>query len=460
MEWVDGEPLSSVRRAAAKQGNIPRSIAVKIMADAAAGLHAAHELRDELGNPVGLVHRDISPQNILLAYDGAVKIVDFGVAKAAGRTTEETSAGQIKGKPPYMSPEQALGKPIDRRTDVFALGIILYQLTTGKHPFRGETDIVTLQNIVSERPIVPPRAYDKEYPKTLETVVLKALERDVEQRYQTAAELEAALDHVYAPSEPRVRTEDVGKFVRSLLGARADERRNALRDAIRQADERAQGEPGMKSDPQATAVGTYVGLTSIQHPTATVRGSEHSTPTGNLSTMPIDRGGADALATQMPFGAGIDGAAVGPSFAPTPFGTQLPSDPDGLKRSSGAFWVVGAIAFAAAVIGTAVLLTTMIGASNGSKAAAERQPSMVGPVPVAVEPQKPSTPPLAQSAIAVGPSELAVDQTTPNAASAKTASKTSTTHSSDSKKTEAKKNATKTAKSGGFVPPPVTDPGF
>src|SRR5262249_52176616 len=88
MEWVDGEPLSSVRRAAAKQGNLPRSIAVKIIADAAAGLHAAHELKDELGNPVGLVHRDISPQNILLAYDGGVKIVDFGVAKAAGRTTE------------------------------------------------------------------------------------------------------------------------------------------------------------------------------------------------------------------------------------------------------------------------------------------------------------------------------------------------------------------------------------
>ncbi|HMR10747.1 MAG TPA: serine/threonine-protein kinase, partial [Polyangiaceae bacterium] len=239
MEWVDGEPLSSIRRSAAKADGIPRPIAVKIVAEAAAGLHAAHELKDDSGELVGLVHRDVSPQNLLITYDGVVKIVDFGVAKASGRTAENTNAGQIKGKPPYMSPEQALGRDIDRRSDVFALGIILYQLTTGKHPFRGETDVITLQNIVSDRPIIPPRAYDKDYPKPLESVVMRALERDPDKRFQTAGDLEGALDRVFPPSVGRVRSEDVGKFASSLLGPRGEERRAALKEAIRQADERS-----------------------------------------------------------------------------------------------------------------------------------------------------------------------------------------------------------------------------
>ena len=241
MEWVDGEPLANLRRAAAKHGGIPRPIAVRLVADAAAGLHGAHELKDESGQLVGLVHRDMSPQNLLVTFDGVVKVVDFGVAKAAGRSSEKTNAGQVKGKPPYMSPEQALGEIVDRRTDVFALGIILYQLTTGKHPFRGESDLVTLQNIVSDKPIVSPRAYDKQYPRKLENVVMKALDRRRESRFQTCAELDAALHDVFDKDVPRARTEDVGKFVTEMLGARGEERRRALTEAIRLADERAGG---------------------------------------------------------------------------------------------------------------------------------------------------------------------------------------------------------------------------
>ncbi|MBM4363538.1 MAG: serine/threonine protein kinase, partial [Deltaproteobacteria bacterium] len=241
MEWVEGEPLANLRRASTKHGGFPRGIAVRIVADACAGLHAAHELRDEAGELVGLVHRDISPQNILLSFDGVVKIVDFGVAKAAGRSSAQTTAGQVKGKPPYMSPEQALGEAIDRRTDVFALGIILYQLTTGKHPFRGESDLVTLQNIVSDRPIVSPRAYDKAFPKALEAVVLRALERSPAARFQSCAEMGAALDEVFGADVPRARQEDVGRFMREMFGDRGEERRRALAEAARRADERAAG---------------------------------------------------------------------------------------------------------------------------------------------------------------------------------------------------------------------------
>jgi serine/threonine-protein kinase len=463
MEWVDGEPLSSIRRAAAKKDGFPRPIAVKIVADAAAGLHAAHELKDEEGKLIGIVHRDISPQNILITFDGVVKIVDFGVAKAAGRTSEATSAGQIKGKPPYMSPEQALGKDVDRRTDVFALGIILYQLTTGKHPFRGESDIVTLQNIVSERPIIPPRAYDREYPKPLEAVVMKALERDADKRYQSAAELEAALDRVFPPTVPRVRTEDVGKFVTSLLGDRGEERRTALKDAIKQADERvATGEA-----PPATAVGRPLGElgTTVGSPMAFGRGQLTSSPTGpsgvrgtpsSIDAIPLD--------PQRPsFPSDL---SSGPISLPhqTPFGTQTPSAPPP-QKSRGMLWVLGGLVIAALFVGGAFLLTQKLGAGSSVAAApaspAPETPKTPEPEPTAsvaeVEPA-PTAPPEKVEGDAIDVSQLAVEK----AGQRRTKPVAKTTAKGEPKKEEPKKPEAKppVKKPGGFVPPPITDPGF
>jgi serine/threonine-protein kinase len=239
MEWVDGEPLGNLRRDAVRHGGMPLSVAVRIISDACAGLHAAHELKDpHTGETLGLVHRDISPQNVLVTFSGVVKVVDFGVAKAAGRSSEKTSAGQVKGKPPYMSPEQALGDDVDRRTDIFALGIVLYQLTTGKHPFRGQSDLVTLHNIVSETPVVSPRAHESTIPKSLEAVILKALTRDVSARFQTMAEFEAALDSV-AGDLPRARQQEVANFVQKMAGDRGEERRNRILQASVAAEERS-----------------------------------------------------------------------------------------------------------------------------------------------------------------------------------------------------------------------------
>ncbi|MBN1605199.1 MAG: serine/threonine protein kinase [Polyangiaceae bacterium] len=259
MEWVDGHPLSALRAAAAKSGGVPLPVGVKIVADACAGLHAAHELRDELGEPLGLVHRDMSPQNLLISYGGDVKIGDFGVAKAAGRTSENTAAGHVKGKPPYMSPEQALGLRVDRRSDVFALGIVLYQVTAGQHPLRGETDVATLQNIISGPEIMPPRERVPGYPKALEAVVLKALARDPEKRFQTARDMELALEDAYGPSLPRVRTEEVGQVITALLGREGEERRAALRVATGLADQRELGTVGRAGGlPRADDVQTVV----------------------------------------------------------------------------------------------------------------------------------------------------------------------------------------------------------
>jgi serine/threonine-protein kinase len=244
MEWVDGEALSVIAKAANKSGvAIPLRIALRVLGRACLGLHAAHELRDPQNDDqlLGLVHRDVSPQNILVTYDGHVKLVDFGVAKATNRTHNDTTAGQIKGKVPYMSPEQARGERVDRRTDVFAMGIVLYKLTTGEHPFAAENDLLTLKYITS-RPALSPRLKNPDFPPELDQVLMKCLQKEPERRYQTMLELESALEAVLA-KEPTVTDHDVGAFVRGLLGERNQRRRAALRDTVRMLDERASHPP-------------------------------------------------------------------------------------------------------------------------------------------------------------------------------------------------------------------------
>jgi len=235
MEWVDGEPLVALMRKAGAS-SIPLPISVKIMTEAALGLHAAHQLTDDDNNPIGLVHRDVSPQNIMVTYDGIVKVVDFGVAKAAGRVAAESTTGQLKGKVPYMAPEQIMGGPIDRRADIFSLGTLIYQLTTGKHPFRAENDVLTLSNIVRRTVPPPHRVAQAMYPDALEKLALRALERDPEQRFATAAELARALDEVFPPGNLRASSEDVSNYVRALLGDGAA-RRAKLKKATERADD-------------------------------------------------------------------------------------------------------------------------------------------------------------------------------------------------------------------------------
>lgn len=233
MEWVDGESLASLRRYASNEEKLPIHLAVYIIREACAGLHAAHELRNDHGDWLGLVHRDVSPQNLLVAFDGSVKVVDFGVAKAHGRSAPQTSAGQIKGKAPYMSPEQAMGEEVDRRTDVFALGIVLYQLVTGRHPFRGENDFVTLQKIVSDKAIEPPIRLLPELSFELQRVMLRALERDPILRYPSAREFSAALGAATVGLEAASR-EGLAGWMDRFHGGRGRERREVLERAIRE----------------------------------------------------------------------------------------------------------------------------------------------------------------------------------------------------------------------------------
>ena len=236
MEWIDGVPLNQLMKAARPKGGLPIPVAVRIAIQACSGLQAAHELKDGDGRLVGLVHRDVSPQNILVTYDGVSKVVDFGVAKATALGGGATVAGQIKGKVAYMAPEQVRGGAIDRRVDLFAMGIVLYALTTGKHPFRRESEAATMYNICAPQPVMPPRKVIPDYPIALEHVVVKALSKDPDKRYQTANELLKALDQL--PQSMRASTdEDVGKFVMSLFGDKRAERHLAMSEALVRAEE-------------------------------------------------------------------------------------------------------------------------------------------------------------------------------------------------------------------------------
>ena len=195
MEFVHGEDLRAILSAAGRRGSpVPLAQAIAIVAGVAAGLHAAHEKRGPDGGPLGVVHRDVSPANVLVSFDGCVKIVDFGIAKATSRTPR-TGTGTIKGKACYMAPEQCVGQSVDRRTDVFASGILLYELTTGMRPFDGDSELAVMQAVVStEAP--PPSQRVHGYPSDLEAVVMRALRRVPEERYPTAKDLQLALEEL------------------------------------------------------------------------------------------------------------------------------------------------------------------------------------------------------------------------------------------------------------------------
>lgn len=259
MEWIEGVPLNQLMKTAKKNGGIPVAVAARIAYQACAGLHAAHELKDDKGQSVGLVHRDVSPQNLLVTYDGVTKVVDFGVAKATALGGGATQAGQVKGKVSYMAPEQVNGEGLDRRADVFALGIVLYALTTGKHPFRRESEAATMYNICSAEAVVPPRSVVDGYAPELEKVVLKSLEKNRDNRYASCDEMLRALDAL--PSHLRVSSDsDVAEFVRGLLDDKRIEQKRRIDDAIAHAD----------ANPNQTFPGNPMGSMDMQSQTGRV----------------------------------------------------------------------------------------------------------------------------------------------------------------------------------------------
>ena len=198
MEYIEGDRLSGLIKAAAKKGEvIPLAIAARIMVDVLSGLHAAHELTDAQGKALSIVHRDVSPQNVLVGVDGTARITDFGIAKAEARATV-TRDGQVKGKMSYMAPEQLGSSNVTRRADIYSAGVVFWESLTGRRLFRAETDVETL-NMVLHGVVPKPSRVVPELPPELDAIVQKALERDPEKRYATAADFAEALENRHHP---------------------------------------------------------------------------------------------------------------------------------------------------------------------------------------------------------------------------------------------------------------------
>jgi serine/threonine-protein kinase len=219
MDYVEGVSLASLVRACAARGDhVPPPIAASIVAQALHGLHAAHEARSESGTLLNLVHRDVSPQNVLVGVDGVARVVDFGVAKAIGRQ-HTTRDGSIKGKLGYMAPEQLAGRAVTRKADIFAAGVVLWELLTEQRLFHAADDAVILTKTLFE-PIQPPSQVCARAPKELDPVVMRALERDPVRRFASGDEMASALERAVTLATART----VGEWTRSIASEELAER--------------------------------------------------------------------------------------------------------------------------------------------------------------------------------------------------------------------------------------------
>ncbi len=317
MEWVEGDSLRTLIKEARRRRAIPAEIAVKIIADAAAGLHAAHELRGWDGELRNIVHCDVSPHNILVGLDGRAKLVDFGVANATAHS-DLGAEDKIKGKFGYMSPEQARAEALDRRSDVFALGIVLFELVTGERLFRGENAAHSLE-LVKRSKIPSPAELNPKLSPQLVGIVMRSLERDIERRFQTALEMSEALERFLVEDRVLVSHASVGHLVRRVLGSRIETQRQALREALTASD------------------GIVAAGLVPDHPAAPDRSHPHFSSAGRYPTTPSEPPTSSSLSSK--------------SGTPHPQSLSLPPSPAssilpvlvaaiGVAAAGGALWFV------------------------------------------------------------------------------------------------------------------------
>ena len=236
MEYVRGRDLRMVvNKAEHKRIPFPLEYALKVAADTCEGLFYAHRRVDDSGSPLHIVHRDVTPENIMVSFDGEVKILDFGIAKAENMASE-TRVGEIKGKLGYMSPEQVMGKNLDHRSDLFSLGVVMYEVITGHRLFAGKTDVEVLRNVV-EGNIYPPSYFNQDVPQAVEALVMKALDRNREQRYQSAWELQFDIRQFLASHEFNPSNIHLSNFVRQIFTKEIQKDEAILAKAEKDADE-------------------------------------------------------------------------------------------------------------------------------------------------------------------------------------------------------------------------------
>ncbi|RKH41260.1 serine/threonine protein kinase [Corallococcus sicarius] len=294
MEYVQGEDVRRLDRTARNQGRpLPAGLVVRIIADAAAGLSYAHGARDGQGQPLQLVHRDVSPQNVLVGFDGGVKVIDFGVAKAA-TSGQQTATGVLKGKYPYMSPEQANGLPVDGRSDLFALGVVMWELLTGKRLFKGDTDLMTLR-LVRDCQIPPPSQLNPSLPPGLDDVLLKALAPTPEGRYPDCAAFRLALEDYALNQRLPSSSAHLAAYLRDLFAERiaAESDPSKLDQLAEDADLDSQSNASLEGPPTTGGRGPAASRASklVGPPSRppTRVGPDATRGTAALSTAPVAR---------------------------------------------------------------------------------------------------------------------------------------------------------------------------
>ena len=268
LEYVHGKDLRAIFNRTRQRGELlPIPMSCYSVMKLCEGLDYAHIKRDSSGDFLNLVHRDVSPQNILVSYEGEVKIIDFGIAKAAGKAGR-TQAGILKGKFGYMSPEQVLGLEIDRRSDVFGVGICLYELLTGERLFVAESDFATLEKVRSVD-VMPPSTYNRRIPEELEQIVMRALARDRDQRYQTALQLHDELQAFMHTSGNLFSRKDLSGYMHRVFSEEIE------RESARDQEYSQLGTPNFVAEPSGLEVFDEI------DPVSTVS-ALHAQPAGQL----------------------------------------------------------------------------------------------------------------------------------------------------------------------------------
>lgn len=426
MEYLEGQALNKVlKEALRRKETIEPEVSVRIIADALAGLGYAHELHDYDGRPLHVIHRDVSPHNIFVTFDGHTKVVDFGIAKAALSSTE-TEVGVLKGKVAYMSPEQAMGQHIDARSDLFAMGIVLWELIAHQRLMTGESAANTLHKLMNE-PIPRLSQVLPDVDADLDTIVARALEKDPEQRWQSASEMRDALEQWLAARPRPARQEDVARRMASLFGE--------VREEVQRQIQKHMAAITLAANTQELQVLTAESLKRMEQSGANV--------SGQLLRLGASGSGSGVVATY----GGRSGSPSGyPSVPSAAMPVLMPSSMPPAPKSNSALVIVLAIGFFA----LAGLLIVVLGlrVPKGDVRAFGGAPSASVAPPAAAPPNAQDLPPPL-------PSASAITQATPTSVAPPVVK---TAHTSVTPR--ATSRATPTPKSTASPPPPPEDPGF
>ena len=397
MEYVDGEALSKLNRACQRKGiKIPTGVVLRVLADTCSGLHEAHELHDG-PRALEIVHRDVSPHNILVSTKGIAKLIDFGIAKARSRVGNDTNSGVLKGKIQYMAPEQALGRSVDRRADVWAIGAILYHLLSGRPAYEGDNQLATLHLLGSGRPPVP--LPDSVHP-AIRAVVRTALAHAPENRYATAAAMREAIEDAMVEAMVPTTTSDVAAFATEQLVERTEKRRQSIELALAAAAERRRVEELLRppSDRSSTGFMTATPASGSQ---------SHLPSAASTGSLPADRTLPEAPSAKAAPGDMIAKLTPRMSEPPAPGSLSYAtlgsasldtSDPVPPKSRKGIVAIVALIA-AVAAGATVVSFTMFKGNPRPGPVAAAQGPAIAPSIP------SPTTPPAAPPPAASTPAD-------------------------------------------------------